>query len=55
MRPIDADLLVKHINKQIEKTDSDLTIAVLEVFRDDIIGKMPTVEVRKGGVEDGKR
>lgn len=52
MRLIDADVLVKHINKEIEKTDIDLTIAVLQVFRDEIINKMPTVDVRKGGVEN---
>ena len=54
MRPIDADVLVKHINEAISKSNNELTVNVLTVFRDEIIGNMPTVEVRKGGVKDGK-
>ena len=52
MRPIDADLLVKHINKAIDNTHNSLSKAVLQVFRDEIIEKMPTVDVRKGGVDN---
>ena len=54
MRLIDADLLVKHINEAIENTHNSLSKAVLRVFRDEIINKMPTVEVRKGGVDNAE-
>jgi len=53
MRLIDADLLTEHINKGISKSNNELFIKVMELFRDEVVAQMPTVEnVKAGGTDE---